>query len=255
MSWAHHVHSVVRQLADVIRPSFGPLGRDQLLQSPSTLLVTNSSSTILTALVASQHFLPDSAPASHRAIASVVLNQLHRCVEQHGDGSGAILLMLEAAMHDIVSWLRERGVGDVEDDSVRGNAQYVKAIHTLLRSQQAVEREWLATDQDRRVAESVLMAEMRSVGRPIEEDLAAQLDAFQQLLHTQLGQLQLTRPFNSPFVHSLPLPLSVQCTHFLCRGCVLFECSWQVWWQRGECAATCHSRLHQQLSQAWLQHQ
>lgn len=197
MSWAHQVHAVVHHLADVIRPSFGPLGLDQLLHSPATLLVTNSSSTILASLIASPHFLPASTTsASQRAITSVVLNQLRQCVELHGDGSGAVLLMVEAAMQEVVGWMRERGVGEVEDSSVRGRAQYVTVSRLLVRSLDGVDREWLqAGDEAGEVKESRLMTELRGVGESIDSTFPALLTAFRQLLHTQLGQTQhLARP-------------------------------------------------------------
>ena len=190
MTWAHQVYSVVHQLADIVRPSFGPLGRDQLLQSPSTLLVTNSTSTILASLLASPHFLPASAPASHRAIASVVLHQLRQCTELNGDGGGAALLMLDAALHDVVGWLRERGVTDAQDSSSTGARQYVRALRPLLRGLDAVDRAWsgVAGDDGAAAVETGLMAELRTIGQPVDSDFPALLHAFEQLLHTQLGQ-------------------------------------------------------------------
>ena len=214
MSWAHQVYSVVHQLAEVIRPSFGPLGRDQLLQSPSTLLITNSSSTILAALIASPNFLPASAPASHRAIASIVLNQLRQCVELHGDGSGAVLLMLEAAMHEALGWMRERGVTAAGDSSARGSGQYMKAARSLVLALDAVEREWTEPrDEGAVMTESGLMTELRAIGQPVENDFPALLTAFQQLLNTQLGQPSLTTP---PCRLCRLRPLLTYVVHCLC---------------------------------------
>ena len=190
MSWTHHVYSVVRQLTDVIRPSFGPLGCDQLLQSPSTLLITNSSSTILASLVTSPYFLPASTPVSHRAIAAIVLSHLRQCVDQHGDGSGAVLLMLEAAMHEVLAWTRELGMSDAVDSGGRGRARYVKMSQQLLAALDVVDREWIQVKDDggEAVQESGLMTEMRAVGQSIDSSLPALLAASQQLLYTQLGQ-------------------------------------------------------------------
>ena len=248
MSWAHQLYSVVHQLADIIRPSFGPLGRDQLLQSPSTLLVTNSTSTILASLLASPHFLPASAPASHRAIASVVLNQLRQCTEVSGDGSGAALLMLEAALHEVLISLRERGVTGMENSSGVSIRQYLRAVQPLLRGLDAVDRSWSGTaNGEAAAAESGLMAEMRTIGQPVDSDFPALLDAFEQLLHTQLGKCHHTPNLTQPVsgdewsAHLDRLLSTVR--------------SWQVRWQRGCCAAAPGAGLHPPLPQARLQRQ
>ena len=204
MSWAHTLYSVVHQLADVIRPSFSPLGRDQLLHGPATITITNSTHTILAVLVASPHYLPcDTTSTAHRAVASVIINQLRQCVDLHGDGSGAVLLGLEAALWEVLSWLRERGIRDADDGSGGSRAHHGKATRTLIQSLDAVDREWLQTrDESGEVTDSGLMTELRAIGQPVDSALPSQLAAIRQLLHTQLGQSSATSiPLMRPSPH------------------------------------------------------
>ena len=93
-------------------------------------------------------------------------------------------------MKEVVGWMRECGVVDTGDGSARGQDQYVRVVRTLVRALSEVDREWLqARDESGAADDSGLMAEMRSIGQPIDGTFPATLIAVQQLLHTQLGQL------------------------------------------------------------------
>ena len=224
MSWLAQVQRVVRELADVVRPTFGPAGHDQLLQSASNaILITNSSSTILTALTPSH------------PIASLILHQLRSTSQRFGDGSGALLLLVEAAVDEAVRAAAERGVSLSAEGtgSDHNKARYAAAMRWLLGGVHEVERCWLTAvsgDED-----SGLMREMRDVGRGVDDDGASMLDACRHLLQTQLGSsaplTSAAARSPSPFPHFPPLaPL----------------CSGRVREQRSEDAGTSDARLHLQ---------
>ena len=180
MSWLSSVQRVVRQLADVIRPTFGPQGLDQLLLSPtSSMLITSSASTIF-------HALTPSHP-----IASLVCHQLRSTSQLVGDGSAALLLLLEAAVDEAVRAVTERGVKVHDERDASSHVQrmqYAQAMQWLLAGLARVEREWLGGLGEKDEEEMGLMRAMRRSGRDVADDFSSALSACVQLLETQLGQ-------------------------------------------------------------------
>ena len=195
MSWLSQVQRVVHELADVVRPTFGPHGLDQLLLSTShSILITNSSSTILSSLTPSH------------PIASLICHQLRTTSHTFGDGTATLLLCLEAAIDEAVRLVTEREV-DVHSEGERAGhdrARYARAMHGLLAGLAEVEREWLSDGPDGR--ETALMHKMRRMGREVGADDASMASTHRQLLTTQLGTLHSicpTRCAHLPFHSSL----------------------------------------------------
>ena len=180
MVWLREVHRVVRELTDVVRPTFGPQGLDQLFLSTNhSILITSSASTIL-------HSFTPSHP-----IASLICHQLRSTSLLVGDGSATLLLLLEAAVNEAVRAVEERGVslhGADNESSHTQRAKYAQAMHWLLAGLATVEQQWLRPQTEDEVEESGLIQTMRRVGRDVTNDLPSMLGACRQLLQTQLGQ-------------------------------------------------------------------
>ena len=225
MSWLSQVQVVVHQLADVVRPCFGPHGLDHLLLSPShSILITNASSTILSSLTPSH------------PIASLLQHQLRSTSTLTGDGTATLLLLLEAAIHHTTHlFLTHHGVhvhphGTTTDHD---RARYAQAMHGLLAGLAEVEREWVGGRADG--GETGLMELMRGLGREVAAGHASMVDACRQLLTTQLGTLRT-------HIHARGVPFFPGCcsAHRRCR--VLCRRAVQ---QRGHgCHRAAHGGLH-----------
>jgi hypothetical protein len=210
MVWLREVQRVVRQLADVVRPTFGPHGLDQLLlSSTNSILITSSASTIL-------HALTPSHP-----IASLVCHQLRSTSLLVGDGSASLLLLLEAAVDEAVRAVSERGVllyGEEDESSHTQRVKYAQAMHWLLAGLARVEREWMCVQGEGGNEETELVQAMRGVGRDVVHDLPSMLGACRQLLETQFGQSSCL-----PSSHCAP-PLINSCRRLTFAFCVAVYC-------------------------------
>ena len=168
VSWLRQLQQVVSQYAAIVQPAFGPLAGDHLLvsASSSSIVVTNSTAAIIAAL-----------PPLH-PVSSLLLPALTAADARCGDGTGALILMLDAALHHVSSLISQRAGGN--------ESMQRKAIRQLLHGLAAVEADWMRPEDGQ--AETRLMQAMRAEGEEVKQDLPSLLNVFSQLLHTQFGQ-------------------------------------------------------------------
>ena len=86
----YQARDAVREIANAIRPSFGPLGMDAIIIGQSNVLTTNSGSTIMNAL-----------EGSDDAVGRWLRSVLHSHSRSLGDGSIGLVVMLESALTQI----------------------------------------------------------------------------------------------------------------------------------------------------------